>query len=124
MNDNYYDALELSLNDWQLLFAEWGEPKFRAGQVCQWIYAKKVFSYHEMSNLSKPLRQKLTENVLMTMPILIRQQTSRDGTKKYLWQLSDGSRIESVLLDHGGAKPGVRLGVRSARLGQTVSRGT
>ena len=104
MNDNYYDALELSLNDWQLLFAEWGEPKFRAGQVCQWIYAKKVFSYHEMSNLSKSLREKLTGNVLMTMPILIRQQTSRDGTKKYLWQLLDGSRIESVLLDHGGHK--------------------
>lgn len=104
MNDNYYDALELSLSDWQILFANWGEQKFRAGQVCQWIYAKKVFSYHEMSNLSKALREKLTGNVLMTLPILIRQQTSRDGTRKYLWQLSDGARIESVLLNHGDHK--------------------
>ena len=104
MNDTYYDALELSLNDWQILFANLGEPKFRAGQVCQWIYAKKVFNYHDMSNLSKDLRVKLSENVLMTLPILIKQQTSRDGTRKYLWQLGDGARIESVLLNHGGHK--------------------
>lgn len=104
MNDNYYDALELSLNDWQILFANWGDQKFRAGQICQWIYAKKVFNYHDMSNLSKDLRTKLSENVLMTLPVLIKQQTSRDGTKKYLWQLKDGARIESVLLNHGGHK--------------------
>ena len=101
---SYYDALELTLNDWQILFADWGEQRFRAGQVCQWIYAKKVFNYHDMSNLSKDLRVKLSENVLMTLPVLIKQQTSRDGTKKYLWQLGDGSRIESVLLNHGGHK--------------------
>ena len=100
----YYDALELSLSDWQLLFANWGEAKFRAGQVCQWIYAKKVFNYHDMSNLSKDLRVKLSENVLMTLPVLIKQQTSRDGTRKYLWQLGDGARIESVLLNHGDHK--------------------
>ena len=101
MNEKYYDALELSLNDWQLLFAEWGEAKFRAAQVCQWVYGKKVFGYHEMSNLSKSLREKLTGNILMTLPILIKQQTSRDGTKKYLWQMMDGVRVESVLLNHG-----------------------
>ena len=104
MNDKYYDALELSLSDWQALFASLGEAKFRAGQICQWIYAKKVFDYHSMSNLSKELREKLSGEVLMTLPILIKQQTSRDGTKKYLWQLSDGARIESVLLNHGGHK--------------------
>ncbi len=99
-----YDALELSLNDWQILFTNWGEAKFRAGQVCQWIYSKKVFNYHDMSNLSKALRDKLSGNVLMTLPILIKQQTSRDGTRKFLWQLGDGARIESVLLNHGGHK--------------------
>ena len=36
-----YDALEMTLNDWQILFANWSEQKFRAAQVCQWIYAKK-----------------------------------------------------------------------------------
>ena len=99
-----YDALELSLSDWQLLFTNWGEQKFRAAQVCQWIYAKKVLDYNDMSNLSKDLRQKLSENVLMTLPILIKQQKSKDGTKKFLWQLNDGNRIESVLLNHGDHK--------------------
>ncbi|MBQ3402673.1 MAG: 23S rRNA (adenine(2503)-C(2))-methyltransferase RlmN [Synergistaceae bacterium] len=99
-----YDALELSLNDWQILFTEWNEQKFRATQVCQWIYAKKEFSWHSMTNLSKTLRDKLNENIMMSLPIVIRQQVSRDGTRKYLWQLNDGSRIESVLLNHGGHK--------------------
>ncbi len=104
MDENIHDALELTLNDWQILFAEWGEQKFRASQVCQWIYAKKVFNYHDMSNLSKTLREKLSNNILMSLPVLIRQQNSRDGTKKFLWQLSDGARIESVLLNHGSYK--------------------
>ena len=104
MDENIHYALELTLNDWQILFAEWGEQKFRAAQVCQWIYAKKVFNYHDMSNLSKTLREKLSNNILMNLPVLIRQQNSRDGTKKFLWQLSDGARIESVLLNHGSYK--------------------
>lgn len=98
------NALELSLNDWQILFADWNEAKFRAGQVCQWIYQKKTFSYYDMSNLSKDLRDKLNNNIMMSLPILIRQQTSKDGTKKYLWQMEDGSRVESVLLNHGDHK--------------------
>ncbi len=104
MNNNNYDALELSLNDWELLFANWNEAKFRAGQVCQWIYAKKEFSYNGMSNLSLNLRGKLSEQVFITLPIMIRQQVSKDGTKKFLWQFNDNSRVESVLLNHGGHK--------------------
>ena len=99
-----YDALELSLSDWQILFSKWNEQKFRAAQVCQWIYAKKIFNYHDMSNLSKDLRSKLSENILISLPVLIKQQNSKDGTKKFLWLLSDGARIESVLLNHGGHK--------------------
>lgn len=100
----YLEALELSLSDWQILFTNWGEAKFRASQLAQWIYAKKEFNYHNMSNLSQALRAKLSENIMMTLPILIRQQTSLDGTRKYLWQLRDSSRIESVLLNHGDHK--------------------
>ncbi len=99
-----YDALELSLNDWQILFENWGEQKFRASQVCQWIYAKKAFSWHEMTNLSNVLRDKLNDNIMMSLPIMMRQMVSKDGTKKYLWSLNDGAKIESVLLNHGGHK--------------------
>ena len=102
--ENIYSALELTLNDWQILFGNLGEQKFRAAQVCQWIYAKKEFTYDGMTNLSKALREKLNENVIMSFPVMIRQQVSRDGTKKYLWTLNDGAKIESVLLNHGGHK--------------------
>ena len=98
------DALELTLNDWYILFTDWKEQKFRANQICQWIYAKKTFNYNDMTNLSKGLRTKLSENVLMTLPVLIKQQNSKDGTKKFLWLLKDNLRIESVLLNHGGHK--------------------
>ena len=100
---NTPDALSLDYEGWRNLIETWGEPKFRADQICQWIYSHKIFNYDLMSNLSKDLRAKLNENVLMTLPILIKTSSS-GGTIKYLWQLSDGERIESVLLNHGGHK--------------------
>ena len=102
--NNFYDALELTLNDWQILFAGWNEQKFRAAQVCQWIYAKKELTYDGMTNLSKSLREKLNSSVTINLPVMIRQQVSKDGTRKYLWHLNDGAKIESVLLNHGGHK--------------------
>ena len=99
-----FDTLEMTLNDWQILFSQWGEQKFRASQVCQWIYAKKEFTFDGMTNLSKSLREKLNAEVTLNFPIMIRQLVSKDGTKKFLWQLNDGSMIESVLLNHGGHK--------------------
>ena len=98
------DALEMSREGLQEIFLKWNEPKFRADQLCQWIYAKKIFNYHDMSNLSKELRDKLSGNILMSLPVLIKQQKSRDGTKKFLWQLNNNNRVESVLLDHGNYK--------------------
>ena len=104
MQDNIMpDALSLDYEGWRNLIETWGEPKFRADQICQWIYSHKAFSYDLMSNLSKDLRAKLNENVSMTLPILIKTASS-GGTIKYLWQLMDGARIESVLLNHGGHK--------------------
>ena len=96
------DALSLSYEGWKAKMEGMGEPRFRADQICQWIHVRKVFDYHEMSNLPRTLRERLSGSVLMPLPVLIREQISRDGTRKYLWQMSDGARVESVLLDHGG----------------------
>ena len=82
---------------------ELGEPAFRAKQVFQWLY-RGVTSFQEMTNLSKALRQKLEETAFLTPPRVARKQVSRqDGTVKYLWQLADGSCVESVLMryQHG-----------------------
>ena len=79
-------------------FKEIGEPAFRAKQVFQWLY-RGVASFEEMTNLPKSLRQKLTETALLAPPAVARKQVSQeDGTIKYLWRLSDGNCVESVLM--------------------------
>jgi len=97
-----YDALALSCEDWDKLLTEkLGLPRYRADQICQWIYQKKVFDFAEMTNLSKDLRDKLSEFITLIPPMIIKEQVSKDGTQKFLFQLTDGNKIESVLLDHG-----------------------
>jgi 23S rRNA (adenine2503-C2)-methyltransferase len=96
-----HDALSLTYEEWRkLVVEEWKEPRFRADQICGWIYAKKIFDCHGMTNLSKTLRDKLIYESLVKLPVQIKELKSKDGTRKYLWQLEDGNRIESVLLDH------------------------
>ena len=77
---------------------EMGESAFRGKQIFSWLH-KGVRSFDEMSNLSKPLRQKLSENCFITAPKVARKQMSAlDGTIKYLWELGDGNCIETVLM--------------------------
>ncbi|MDR2527739.1 MAG: 23S rRNA (adenine(2503)-C(2))-methyltransferase RlmN [Synergistaceae bacterium] len=96
------NALSLSYEEWEKLAVEvWEEPKFRAAQVCQWVYAKKIFDCHEMTNLSKPLRERLACEAPVKLPVQVGEQKSKDRTRKFLWQFEDGARVESVLLNHG-----------------------
>ena len=75
-----------------------GQPAFRAGQVFTWLH-KGVRSYDEMTNLPKALRQTLAEHYPLFVPKAVRKQESqKDGTIKYLWQLSDGNCVETVLM--------------------------
>ncbi len=75
-----------------------GEPKFRAGQVYTWLH-RGARNFDEMTNLSKALREKLAAQYELTCPTVARRlQSARDGTIKYLWRLSDGNCVESVLM--------------------------
>ena len=77
---------------------EQGEPGFRGKQVFQWLY-RGAFSFEEMTDLPKSLRQKLAESCALTPPRAARRQVSQeDGTVKYLWELSDKNCVESVLM--------------------------
>ena len=77
---------------------ELGQPAFRAKQVFSWLH-KGVRSYEEMSNLPKALRDTLAERHPICAPTAVRKQESqKDGTIKYLWQLSDGNCVETVLM--------------------------
>ena len=80
------------------LFQELGQPSFRAKQVYTWLH-KGVRSYEEMTNLPKALRDTLTRDYPINAPEVIRKQESqKDGTIKYLWKLSDGNCVETVLM--------------------------
>ena len=77
---------------------ELGQPAFRAKQVYTWLH-KGVRSYDEMTNLPKALRDVLAEKYPILAPKVIRKQESqKDGTIKYLWELSDGNCVETVLM--------------------------
>ncbi len=78
-----------------------GQPGYRAQQIYQWLYQKAVLDFEAMSNLPKALRQELRETFeIGTLPVLHRA-VSADGTVKFLLQLPDGHRIESVLIPDG-----------------------
>ncbi len=76
-----------------------GEKKFKALQVFEWLYDKRVKSFKEMSNIKKELQEKLSEDFDMFMIKI--QKKQEDGlTKKYLFKLYDGNYIEAVLMEH------------------------
>ncbi len=75
-----------------------GQPAFRGKQVYTWLH-KGVRSYDEMTNLPKAFREQLSRAHPMYAPKVVRKQESaRDGTIKYLWELSDGNCVETVLM--------------------------
>ncbi|APT47166.1 23S rRNA (adenine(2503)-C(2))-methyltransferase RlmN [Bacillus safensis] len=79
---------------------EQGEKPFRAAQIFEWLYEKRVTSFDDMSNLSKDLREKLKNQFAITTLKTVIKQTSQDGTIKFLFELHDGYTIETVLMRH------------------------
>lgn len=92
------DIRQLSKAELEAVFATWGEPRFRAKQVHEWLWQKGVHSFEAMTNLSKALRQKLAENFVIQAITLDKRQDSFDGTIKSRWRLHDGHLVESVLI--------------------------
>ena len=92
------DLKSMTLEELTAWLQEQGEPAFRGKQVFRWFY-RGATSFGEMSDLSKPLRQKLEEQCFLSKPKVARKQVSAlDGTIKYLWELADGNCIETVLM--------------------------
>ena len=111
------DLKSMNLTEMASFFKELGQPAFRARQVYQWLH-RGARSFGEMTNLPKPLREALEANCILTAPQVERKQVSaQDGTIKYLWRLSDGNCIETVLMryHHGNtvcisSQVGCRMG--------------
>lgn len=86
-------------NDLEDYLISIGGKKFNATQIFEWIYQKQVCDFKEMSNVNKELITKLSNNFSFDLPIVVKEQKSKE-TSKYLLKLSDDSLIEAVLMHH------------------------
>lgn len=75
-----------------------GQPAYRAEQVLQWLYRRRVTDWAAMTNLPRALRDQLREQFALHPIELVRRQGAADATQKFLWRLKDGALIESVLI--------------------------
>lgn len=120
MENTKYDIKSMTPSEVSELIVSLGDKKFRAKQIYQWMHQKLVASYDEMTNVPAALRQKLAAEYPLTVLEPVRVQISQiDGTRKYLFRLSDGNLIESVLMKyhHGNSvcissQVGCRMGCR------------
>ena len=96
------NLLDLDRRGLEDYFSKIGEKSFRASQVAQWIHQKGVTDFQQMSNLSQALRDHLQENTVIHLPEVAYDATSVDGTRKWLLQLDDGNRIETVYIPEDG----------------------
>lgn len=95
MKKSIYGLTRDQLIEWLM---EHGQKKFRAEQVWDWLYIKRVQSFAEMTNVNKDCLQILEENfVIQTLKESVKQE-SADGTIKFLFEMQDGNLIETVLM--------------------------
>lgn len=91
-------AYDLNIEDWTQWMKSKGQPTFRAKQVMNWLYDKRVSSFEEMSNIPQTLRTLLTESFTLQSLETITVQQSKDGTVKFLFGLADQHAIETVIM--------------------------
>ena len=114
------DIMSFDMDEICSEMAKIGEKSFRAKQIYEWLHVKLVTDFDEMTNISKDLREKLKANYCINMPKIVEIYKSKiDGTRKYLFQMQDGSIIESVLMKykHGNSvcissQVGCRMGCK------------
>src|SRR3989338_6065271 len=93
-----YDIRNLSYEELVRYCASIGEKDFRAIQIFEWIYKKGAGSFDRMSSLSAPLRQRLCDDFCMAPLAVVDKQVAKDGTTKFLFELQDKERVETVLI--------------------------
>ena len=96
---NLLDLNQQGLKDF---FAEIGEKPFRATQLMKWIYHEGVVDFQAMSNLSKSLRERLSTIAEIRLPQCVTEHPSSDGTRKWVLEMEDGNRIETVFIPEKG----------------------
>jgi 23S rRNA (adenine2503-C2)-methyltransferase len=99
--DSKNSLYDLNLNEIQARLKDWGEPTFRAQQIWEWLYVRLASSYETMTNLPKPLRDRLgAAYPIGRLTPQIDLLSSDKWTRKILFALPDGSQIETVLMEY------------------------
>jgi len=92
------DIKSLVFSELQEQLRDLGEPSYRAGQIADWLYKKRIDTIDKMTNLSQALRRRLSETFTLGGIDLVRVLGASDTTRKFLFRLADGNLIESVLI--------------------------
>lgn len=100
MTNTPVNLYELTYESLVELVVGWGEPKFRAKQIWDWLYDKRVSDFAAMRNLPGSLRERLESETRLGLLEVSTEQRSKDGTVKRLYRLPDGQLIESVLMPY------------------------
>ena len=95
------NLLDLDLAGLEAFFVDIDEKPFRARQLLQWMHQYRVVDFAEMTNLSKVLREKLSELSTITLPEVLQEYISTDGTRKWLIKLGCGNSVETVYIPEG-----------------------
>lgn len=90
--------LDVSPEELAAFFKQAGQPAYRAKQVLHWLYMNQADSFDDMTNVSKDMRAELAGHFTLNRLKIAREQVSRDGSRKFLFELGDGEQIETVLI--------------------------
>ncbi len=92
------NLLDLAPAELESFLQTLGEPRYRALQIIKWIHQARVTDFEHMSNLSKKLREALQQTAVVQMPRVAYENEAADGTRKWLFELYDGNKIETVFI--------------------------
>ena len=95
------NLIGLNQKELEKFFLSLGEKSFRSKQVYQWIHQKGISDFHAMTNISKELQEKLSENAEISAPKVVLEKDSRDGTRKWVLSVGEGDLVEMVLIPEG-----------------------
>lgn len=97
-DDRPVEILGLGRARLEAFFASLGEKPFRAVQVMKWLHQRGVTDFSQMTDLSRALREKLAQVACVTLPEVVVDQASRDGTRKWVLRLEGGNSVEMVYI--------------------------
>ena len=98
--DEREDIRNVDLDNLKFYLKSIKQPAFRAKQIQEWLWQNNAFTFDEMTNLPKALREKMSEDFKLQYPTALVKQESQDGSRKYLLEMEDGVSVETVGIPH------------------------